>query len=149
MVISLNSKEYINLVASKSKNPRVLEDAFISFLIGGLLGGLYQILTSWAMDLFTIDALTASGYVMAFFILTAIVLTGFGVFDNLVSKFKFGLIIPITGFAHSVASSLLDYKKDGLITGLGANMFKLAGSVILYGLVSAFFATIIKVIIYG
>ena len=149
MVISLNSKEYINLVASKSKNPRVLEDAFISFLIGGLLGGLYQILTSWAMDLFTIDALTASGYVMAFFILIAIVLTGFGVFDNLVSKFKFGLIIPITGFAHSVASSLLDYKKDGLITGLGANMFKLAGSVILYGLVSAFFATIIKVIIYG
>ena len=57
--------------------------------------------------------------------------------------------IPITGFAHSVTSSALDYKKDGLITGLGANVFKLAGSVILYGIVSAFILAVIKVVLYG
>jgi stage V sporulation protein AC len=61
-------------------------------------------------------------------------LTALGVFDSLVSKAKCGLIVPTTGFAHSIASSALDYKKDGLITGLGANFFKLAGSVILYGI---------------
>ena len=77
------------------------------------------------------------------------ILTGFGIFDTLISKFKFGLIIPITGFAHSIASSLLDYKEDGLITGLGSNMFKLAGAVILYGSISAFVLAIAKVIIYG
>ena len=145
----MDKKEYAQLVKEKSKNPNILEDAFISFLIGGLLGGFYHVLTIWAMDLFSISSITASGYICAFFIITAVLLTGFGVFDTLVSKFKFGLIIPITGFAHSVASSLLDYKKDGLITGLGSNMFKLAGAVILYGLVSAFFCTVIKVIIYG
>lgn len=145
----MDKKEYASLVKKKSKNPLVLENAFISFLIGGALGGLYHILTTWAMDLFEVEATTASGYVCVLYIIVAVILTGFGVFDTLISKFKFGLIIPITGFAHSVASSLLDYKKDGLITGLGSNMFKLAGAVILYGLVSAFIFTIVKVIIYG
>ena len=145
----MDKKEYAQLVKEKSKNPRVIEDAFISFLIGGVLGGLYHILTIWSMDLFSVSATTASGYVLSLYIVTAVILTGFGVFDNLVAKFKFGLIIPITGFAHSVASSLLDYKKDGLVTGLGSNMFKLAGAVILYGLVSAFVCTVITVIIYG
>ena len=145
----MDKKEYACLVKEKSKNHNIIEDAFISFLIGGALGGLFHVLTIWSIDLFSINSSTASGYVLAFFIIIAVILTGFHVFDNLVSKFKFGLIIPITGFAHSVASSLLDYKRDGLITGLGSNMFKLAGAVILYGLISAFICTILKVIIYG
>ena len=149
MVIILDKKEYARLVKEKSKNPNILEDAFISFLIGGVLGGLYHILTVWTMDLFSVSAVTASSYVCALYIVVAVILTGFGVFDNLVAKFKFGLIIPITGFAHSVASSILDYKRDGLIAGMGSNMFKLAGAVILYGLVSAFICAIVKVIIYG
>ena len=145
----MDKKEYALLVREKSKNPNVLENAFISFLSGGVLGGLYHVLTVWCMDLFGVDALIASGYTCMFFIIVAVLLTGFGVFDTMISKFKFGLIIPITGFAHSVASSLLDYKKDGLVTGLGSNMFKLAGAVILYGLVAAFIFVIVKVIIYG
>lgn len=145
----MDKKEYAQLVKEKSKNPRVIEDAFMSFLVGGSLGGLYHVLTIWAMDLFKVSAITASGYVLSLYIVVAVILTGFGVFDTLVAKFKFGLIIPITGFAHSVASSLLDYKKDGLITGLGSNMFKLAGAVILYGLISGFICCLIKVVIYG
>ena len=57
--------------------------------------------------------------------------------------------MPTTGFAHSVASAALDYRNDGLITGLGSNFFKLAGSVILYGVISAFFLVIVKVICCG
>ncbi len=79
----------------------------------------------------------------------ASVLTALGFFDNWVTKCKCGLIIPTTGFAHSVTSSALDYKKDGLITGLGSNFFKLAGSVILYGVISAFFLVIVRVVISG
>ena len=73
----------------------------------------------------------------------------FRFFDNWVTTCKCGLIIPTTGFAHSVSSSALDYKKDGLITGLGSNFFKLAGSVILYGIISSFILVIVKVIISG
>ena len=75
--------------------------------------------------------------------------TGLGFFDSLVEKFKCGIIIPITGFAHCVTSSSIDSRKDGFITGFGSNIFKLAGSVLLYGMVSAFIFTIIKVIING
>ena len=55
----------------------------------------------------------------------------------MVNKFRCGLLIPITGFAHSMTSSSLDYKNEGLIYGIGSNMFKLAGNVIVYGIVSA------------
>lgn len=73
-------------------------------------------------------------------------ITALGKADLLFHKFKCGLIIPITGFAHSIASCILDYKKEGLIN-MGSNTFKLAGSVILYGITSAVILTIIKVIL--
>ena len=62
---------------------------------------------------------------------------------------KCGLIIPITGFAHSMMSASLDYKKEGFVTGIGANMFKLAGTVIAYGVISAYFFGLIRYIIGG
>lgn len=145
----MDKEEYVQLVESKSKNPNILEDAFISFLTGGVLGASFQVVVEWFMKMFELESKTATGWTLLIFISLAAFLTAFGVFDSLVSKFKFGLIIPITGFAHSVSSALLDYKRDGLITGLGSNMFKLAGCVILYGTVSAFIFAIVKVIIYG
>lgn len=145
----VDKQEYVDLVESKSKAPKILENAFISFLTGGVLGGIFEILTSSYINLFELEEKIALGWSLLTFILLAIILTAFGVFDTLISKFKFGLIIPITGFAHSISSSLIDYKRDGLITGLGSNMFKLAGCVILYGTVAAFIGAIVKVIIYG
>ena len=145
----MDKEEYGKIVDSKSKNPLILDDAFISFLTGGVLGAAYEILTTWFIDMFEISDKIACGWSCLVFILIAALLTGFGVFDTLVSKFKFGLIIPITGFAHSISSALLDYKRDGLVTGMGSNAFKLAGCVILYGTISAFIFAIIKVIIYG
>lgn len=145
----MNKEEYGQLVKSKSKNPRILEDAFISFLTGGVLGATCEVLTSWFIKVFEISDKIACGWTCLVFILVAAILTGFGVFDSLISKFKFGLIIPITGFAHSVTSALIDYRKDGLVTGFGSNMFKLAGCVILYGTTSAILLALLKVIIYG
>ena len=72
-----------------------------------------------------------------------------GFFDKLVSKLKCGLLIPITGFAHSMTSATLDYRKEGPISGFGSNMFKLAGSVILYGVVSAWFFGMIRYLLGG
>ena len=145
----MDKKEYLKLVKEKSGNPNIVEDAGISFLAGGVLGGLYHLLVMWFINLFNIEATVASGITFILYIIVAITLTGFGVFDDLIAKFKFCLIIPITGFAHSVASSLLDAKRDGLVTGLGPGMFKLAGAVILYGTVSAFVLSLLKVIIHG
>ena len=73
--------------------------------------------------------------------------TAIGFFDNLVSFAKCGLIIPITGFAHSMMSSTIEYKKEGIVTGMGANMFKLAGTVIMCGVVSAYIFGLVRIII--
>ena len=75
--------------------------------------------------------------------------TALGFFDNLVNFARCGLLIPITGFAHSMTSAAIDYRKEGPIYGLGSNIFKLAGSVILYGVVSAWFFGMIRLLIGG
>ena len=149
MVKHMNKEEYAQILKENSKNPNVLENAIISFISGGILGMIAHLLVLFYEKVFEIELMTAIGITGMSFILFAVILTGLGVFDKMVMTYKFGLIIPTTGFAHSVASSILDYKKDGFITGMGSNMFKLAGSVILYGTVAAFIMAIVKVVIYG
>ena len=83
------------------------------------------------------------------FIFIASLSTALGFFDTLVTKFKCGLLIPITGFAHAMTSSSLDYKNEGPIYGIGSNMFKLAGSVIIYGIVSAWLFGTIRYLLGG
>ena len=78
---------------------------------------------------------------------TAMIFTCLGFFDKWVNFAKCGLIIPITGFAHAMASAALEYRKEGLVTGIGMNMFKLAGSVIIFGVVSAYLFGLIRIII--
>ena len=75
--------------------------------------------------------------------------TCLGFFDKWVSFFKCGLIVPITGFAHSMMSAALEYRKEGMVTGIGASMFKLAGSVIIFGVVSAYIFGLLRIIIIG
>ena len=82
-------------------------------------------------------------------IFIACLFTALGFFDSFVKFAKMGVIIPITGFAHSMQSATLDHKKEGLIFGFGSNMFNLAGSVILYGVLSAYIFGIIRYLIGG
>lgn len=147
--MSMDKNEYLKLVNENNKEKGIIKNALISFLVGGVMGCIFHVLTSLIIDYTSAPKALATGISLFIFILVAVIVTGLGVFDKLVSRYKFGLIIPITGFAHSVASSLIEYRKDGAITGLGANMFKLAGSVILYGSVSGFTLALLKVIIYG
>lgn len=77
------------------------------------------------------------------------ILTATGIFDTMVTKLKCALIIPITGFAHSMTSAAIEYKNEGLIMGIGANIFKLAGTVILYGVVSVYIFGILRLLIMG
>ncbi len=82
-------------------------------------------------------------------IIIASILTALGIFDVCVTKLKSALIIPITGFAHSMTSAALEHKREGLVLGIGANIFKLAGTVILYGVVAVYFFGIIRLLIGG
>lgn len=126
-----------------------MENALLAFISGGLMGFMGEGLIEVFCHYFGMARNNASTLMIVIFIFIASFFTALGFFDKLVNIFKCGLLIPITGFAHSMTSSSLDYKNEGPIYGIGSNMFKLAGSVILYGVVSAWFFGIIRYFIGG
>ena len=145
----MNKDEYQKLVDElKPKEPK-LKRSIVSFIVGGCLGLIGQIFVFVLENSFGIPSKEAFIWLCITIIFLSSLLTSLGFFDNWVSTCQAGLFLPTTGFAHSITSAALDYRKDGLITGLGSNFFRLAGSVLLYGMVSAFFLGILGVIIYG
>ncbi len=127
----------------------VLKNAIVTFVFGGLIGLFSEALLRVYKMIFDLPRKESGVLVIMTLIFIASLLTAFGVFDLLVAKLKCALIIPITGFAHSITSSALDYKNEGLVLGIGANIFKLAGTVILYGVVSVYIFGIIRLLIGG
>lgn len=145
----MNKEEYKKFIKTKYPKEPKLKNMLISFLVGGSIGLVGQILSKLLMICFGLSQAISYSIVCLLIIFLASLFTGLGFFDDWVSFAKCGLIIPTTGFAHSMTSCALEYKKDGLITGVGANFFKLAGSVLLYGIISAFFLCLIKVVFHG
>lgn len=145
----MNKEDYKKLVKNHTPKEPKLRNIGVAFLVGGLIGLFAEILIFVIKHCFSVSVVVAGLITALIVIFLSSLFTALGFFDNWVNKCKCGLIIPTTGFAHSVASSALEYKKDGLITGLGSNFFKLAGSVILYGIISAFILVIVKVIFGG
>lgn len=140
----MNSRKYKQLVDTYSPKENILLNMLISFFSGGIIGLIGTFLFIRLNNIYNEELSIA--FTLLILIATISLITAIGKADTLFTKFKCGLIIPITGFAHSVASSIIDYKKEGLIN-IGSNTFKLAGSVILYGIVSAIVLTLIKVIL--
>lgn len=132
----------------EAENPK-LKNAVIAFLIGGLIGMLGEGLIELLCNIFHMSRNNAGTIMVVIMIFIASLSTALGFFDKLVTKFKCGLLIPITGFAHSMTSAALDYKREGPIYGIGSNIFKLAGSVILYGIVAAWFFGMIRYLLGG
>ncbi len=132
----------------KAKENRV-KNGIVAFVVGGLIGVLAEFLIqiySYFLDISTRDA---SVFMIVTLIFVSSLFTALGFFDKIVTFARCGLIIPITGFAHSMTSAGLEYKKEGLVYGIGSNIFKLAGSVILYGVVSAWFFGMIRYFLFG
>lgn len=145
----MNQDEYKKLVDELTPKESKLKNALIAFLVGGTIGFLGQVVVQILTTSFEMESMEAYTWLCISLIFVGCLFTACGFFDNWVTKAKAGLIVPTTGFAHSITSAALDYKKEGMITGLGANFFKLAGSVLLYGIIAAFFLSILGVIIYG
>ena len=145
----MNKEDYKVLVKKHTPREPKLRNFGVAFLVGGLIGLLAEVISMILKNCFAFSTVEAGLIVALIVIGIASLFTALGFFDSWVSKCKCGLIIPTTGFAHSVSSSALEYKRDGLITGRGSNFFKLAGSVILYGIISAFLLVIVRLVIGG
>lgn len=147
MVIKMKNVKYDRTADLYKADEHRVRNFFLAFLVGGLIGFLGELIIEILINEFHISRSDASTFMIMFFIVFASLCTALGFFDKWVTKFKCGLLIPITGFAHSMTSAAMDYKNEGPIYGIGSNIFKLAGSVILYGVVSAWIFGMIRYLI--
>lgn len=130
----MNNEEYDKLVKNIIKKENPAKNILIAFFTGGLMGILGETLTHFYMKINSINLQDAYLLVFITFIILGSVMTGIGFFDKVLSFCKCGLIVPSTGFANSMTSSAMDSRSEGFIKGIGANIFKLTGSIILYGI---------------
>lgn len=132
-----NKSEVINNIIKQTEPKRkILKNMFRAFIVGGIVCLIAQIFESLFCLWF--DKEIAHNLAILSMILISSILTSFGVYDRIGQFAGAGTIIPITGFANSVTSSAMEYKSEGLVTGIINNMLKLAGSVIVTGVISAF-----------
>ena len=139
--------KYKDIVNYNTPKENTLLNALVAFISGGVMGLIGNFLVNFYSSMLSIPTSDASVFMIITLIFFGCLFTALGFFDKWVTFCKCGLIIPITGFAHSMMSASLEYKKEGLITGIGANMFKLAGTVIIYGVVSAYIFGLIRLVI--
>lgn len=130
--MDMTNKEYAAYVKAKAPKSPLLKDCIFAFLIGGLIcvGG--QALTDFfmAQGLDKDSAGTATSISLVFI---SALLTGLNLYNSLGRFAGAGTLVPITGFANSVVSPAIDFKSEGLITGMATKMFVVAGPVIVFG----------------
>lgn len=125
----------------------VFKNCVRAFLSGGLICVIGQGVQEAFMAIFDMNSKEAASPTVAVMILLSVILTSFGVYDKIAQWAGAGTAVPVTGFANSMCSAALEHRAEGLVLGVGGNMFKLAGSVIVFGTVAAFIVGIIYAIL--
>ena len=129
----MNNEEYDDLVKSVIKNENPIKNILIAFISGGIVGIIAELLSNIFVNLLNVNINEAYMFTSITFIVIGSILTGLGFFDKLLSICKCGLIVPTTGFANTMTSSAMDTRNEGFVKGIGSSIFKLTGSIILYG----------------
>lgn len=140
-------QQYQSLAKENETKRKVFTNCLKAFLVGGTICTIGQGLQFMFIKYFNFTEATAGNPTSAILIIVSVLLTGLGVFDHIAQWAGAGTAIPVTGFANSIASCAIEHKSEGFVLGVGGNMFKLAGSVISFGVFSAFVMAIVRVII--
>ena len=140
-------KSYQDITEKHSPKENIFMNVFISFITGGIMGIIGQLLIDGYSSWFDIPTKEATVCMLVTLIFFSCLFTSFGFFDKWVNFCKCGLIIPITGFAHATMSAALEFRKEGLVTGIGMNMLKLSGAVIIFGVVSSFVFSLLRMVV--
>lgn len=114
-----------------------------AYVSGGLVCILGQLVTDVFLNYFKLDKITAATWCSLTLILISVILTALGLFSRMTKFAGAGLLVPITGFANSVAASAIEFKKEGQVFGVGCKIFTIAGPVILYGILSSWILGVI------
>lgn len=142
-------QEYQDFVKKREPDRPIFKNCIRAFLVGGTICLIGQFLSTFYMRFFDFTEKTAGDPTVATLVILSILLTGLGVYDHIAQWAGAGTIIPVTGFANAMASAAIEHRSEGFVLGVGGNMFKLAGSVIVFVVFAALVIATIKVIILG
>ena len=142
--MSISNEDYSYMTKRASPKSPVLLDSVKAFVIGGLICAFAEILNQW-FTIYGMKKEDSRALAMILIIVITAVLTAVGVFDNIARHAGAGTMVPISGFANSMVSPALEFKAEGKITGTAAQMFSIAGPVVVFGCSAA---TVYGIIIY-
>lgn len=149
MTIKERNARYMSYVETKSPRTPMWKSLIPAFIIGGIIcciaQGAFDILQLIFKNM-TADE--ARSWALIFIVFVTVLLTGLGVFDNIGVYGGAGTFLPISGFANAVASPSIEYKSEGMIFGLGAKMFYVAGPIIVNGVVWSVVAALLNYLIF-
>jgi len=132
--MDMTNTEYGKLVNSKSQSSPSIKNCLWAFCVGGLICTLGQFLLNFYQSSGGLEKDDAAAAVSVSLILLSAVLTGLGIFDKIAKHAGAGTLVPITGFANAVVSPALEFKSEGLVMGVAAKMFVIAGPVLVFGI---------------
>ena len=128
----MTEKQYDALVKEMSPPSPLGKDCLIAFLVGGAICCLGQVFLNWYSSLGLDKDMAGTAASMSLVALSAL-FTGLSLYDDLAKHAGAGTLVPITGFANSIAAPAVEFKTEGFVLGVGAKMFTIAGPVLVYG----------------
>lgn len=143
----MNQQEYEKIEQQVTPPTPYISNLLKAFFVGGLICAIGHAITYFYIIFFDFTEKTVGNPTVATVIFIAMLLTGFGLYKKLGQFAGAGSAVPVSGFGNAVISAAIEHRSEGFVLGVGGNMFKLAGSVILFGVASAFVVSLIKLIL--
>lgn len=132
----IKRENYAEYVKKKTKNSPIFKNMIYAFLIGGTICTIGQMIMT-VLERLDLPQKGVKSWTSIILIFLGAFLTGLGIYDRIAKYAGAGTIIPITGFSNSIASSAMEFKKEGFVLGVGAKIFTIAGPVLVYGTIAS------------
>lgn len=137
MMDEAKKQEYEQYVKKVTPKHNIWMQMLRAFITGGIICTIGQAILNYTTDVLGMDKQTSGSWCSLILVLLAVLLTGFNIYPSIVKWGGAGALVPITGFANSVAAPAIEFKKEGWVFGVGCKIFTIAGPVILYGILSS------------
>ncbi len=145
--LKLTQQEFDQIAQKATPKPPVVRNSIIAFFSGGAICLIGQFIQNLYTG-FGYSTQEAANATVSTVIFIGSLLTGLGLYDKIAGFAGAGSAVPVTGFANSMTSAALEFKKEGLVTGLSSKMFVLAGPVIVFGAITAFVVGIVRALLF-
>ncbi|WP_313891493.1 stage V sporulation protein AC [Psychrobacillus sp.] len=143
----MDQKQFQTIVDKQTPKAPLFINMLKAFFVGGIICTIGQFVSFFYIRFFDFTERTAANPTVATMVFFAMILTGTGLYKKISQFGGAGSAVPVTGFGNAVISAAIEHKSEGYVLGIGGNIFKLAGSVIVFGVLSAFFVALIKTIL--